>query len=277
MVDQKRKALLRSGLVLQTSNFLSLTCRSWLSLVHRYFLQGKQAYSRSYPSCQSDGPAKTGIDSSPSYIRELSVPKRVMNTYGVDAAKKLVLIVVLRDPVKRTYSEYHHNHYSTYKGCNCTFDQWVDQQLEWASRITKKYGPGKLWPPVTSKELHNGDWKLHASFYGSQIQNWLDAGFEPGQFMVVSMDDFMSADQSQCASVVSEVLARASLPADIAASSCVQSVTNSRTTGKEPMSKAAERKLRDLFRPENEKLYALLKQRQITVQPASAASKNFVS
>ena len=142
--------------------------------------RGRADYFRLYPKCQattrggprsgpsgglSSGTPRTGIDSSPSYIRELSVPSRVWELYGpsprsagigdqhfylsthytplhvsrrtmtapkqrppnslpltpptrwrvsppASVSSKLLLVLTLRDPVKRIFSEFYHNHYA---------------------------------------------------------------------------------------------------------------------------------------------------------------------
>lgn len=254
---------------------------------------GSNAYFGLYPKCRSDGSNqanKTGIDSSPSYIRELDVPRKVMETYGAGDAQRLVFVLMLRDPVARTFSEYFHNLYGGPGNCKkwcdsncsgCTFDDWAAVQLRWAERVNARYGPGKLWPPVLSKELHKGEFRLHASFYALQLKNWLDAGFHATQFVAVAFDVYNQVGVQERKEMYEYILGQASLRSsdspelemgEIAGGSA----RNSRAHGHEPMSEKMMSLLRTFFAQPNEDLYALLKSRHITLLPKSAVGVNFL-
>ena len=38
-----------------------------------------------------------------------------------------------------------------------------------ADRIKAKYGPDQLWPPVVSKDLHQGNFRLGTGLYAKQV------------------------------------------------------------------------------------------------------------
>lgn len=38
-----------------------------------------------------------------------------------------------------------------------------------ADRIEAKYGPDQLWPPVVSKDLHQGNFRLGTGLYAKQV------------------------------------------------------------------------------------------------------------
>ena len=48
-----------------------------------------------------------------------------------------------------------------------------------ADKIKAKYGPDKLWPPVISKELHEGNFRLGTGLYGDRVM--ATAGREHGE------------------------------------------------------------------------------------------------
>ena len=58
-----------------------------------------------------------------------------------------------------------------------TFHDWTRAQLDLAERVQLKYGPDQLWPPVISKDVHQGALRLPTGLYAQQVwlrmQGWL--------------------------------------------------------------------------------------------------------
>ena len=65
------------------------------------------------------------------------------------------------------FSEFHHNHYA---GPNKTsFHDWTLVQLGLADSVRAMYGSDNMWPPVISRDLHHGAYRLSVGMYAPQV------------------------------------------------------------------------------------------------------------
>ena len=270
---------------------------------------GRELYFSYYPACRSGGgSATTGIDSSPSYIRDQPVPARVWSTYDRQASR-LALVVTLRNPTSRMFSEFNHNRYAasrwepTYANLrwertdrsNATdssgrsggsgggrvhplaFSEWTTIQLRMAATIVQRYGSAALWPPALTKDFHSGMFHLHAGLYGRQLRNWLAAGFEAKQFIVLDFDGYANSSPQERREVEVSILNQAGLdipaaqmPSDAIATPLAK--FNSRSNQTE-MEERTRQQLDGFYRSHNHELYSLLRENSgIRVLPAATAA-----
>lgn len=159
----------------------------WFTKKEKHFFDRDETYKKGinwylkhYPKCMANAPI-VGVDATQGYSKVASVPARMRESYG-DQAGQITFVFVLRDPVKRLFSNYFHR-----KKCclgDTTFEQWIELQIKEAQTcIEKGVSPNQLWPEC-------GEEGLFAGFYGLQLDRWLES-FCPSQFLLISFNGFV--------------------------------------------------------------------------------------
>ena len=137
-----------------------------------HYSDGLGAYLQSFPDPPQNG---FTIEKSPDYLISLPAPERILevaNDLGVDPSK-MKFIVVLRNPVDRSMSEY----------------------MEWniQRRISKKRQLPKFHNMVLNRNgtVNKSQHFLNTSLYAHHIRNWLKV-FPKEQMCYVDGDKFVS-------------------------------------------------------------------------------------
>jgi len=206
----------------------------------RYYPNGEMWY-RAHFARKSD--ANIAGESSPNYLPSPQVARRASET--VPGAK---IIVLLRNPVDRAYSHYHHN--LGHEGREpLSFEEATEAEPE---RIN-----GELERLRTSDGFYYSQTFIDFSYlyrgcYAQQLKEWLDA--YPGeQMMFIQSEVFFSDPRSQVLKVF-EFL-------NLDGSKCVEDIDFApRNTGsyKSTMKPDTRERLEAYFKPHNEALYKLI-------------------
>jgi len=114
---------------------------------------------------------------------EMDLPQTLQDFYQ-DDARKLIFVVMLREPLSRMQSAWYHSHegYAEWAQCrDCkapSFQQALNSSLSKAQRSTPTYD----------------DW-LWASLYGRQIEYWLSK-FDAHQFVILPYRQYTQGDRT---------------------------------------------------------------------------------
>ena len=116
-------------------------------------------------------------DVTPSYIRRPWIAKRIKKLFP-----KSKLIIVLRNPVDRTYSHYHlHRKF----GETRTFEEFVKNEIDDVSNWNIESKDDNYFATNVEKS------KLARGFYIEQIPIWFDL-FSKDQILIISSEDLSS-------------------------------------------------------------------------------------
>lgn len=125
-----------------------------------------------YPSCRRDT-RLIATEAAPRYFMDRAVPKRIASWYPAGMKENLKFLMLLRDPVHRFHSDYHH-----------AFDEhWCDEfyMNQTFSQVLRRINAGE------SSKLLGGTMgcpdRLEGSMYKGAIERWF-ANFRPAQFTV---------------------------------------------------------------------------------------------
>lgn len=170
-------------------------------------------------------------DKSPSYLRDSSAPKRLKEHFpGVK------LIVVLRDPVDRAYSQYHMDLDYGLKEY-VSFEDLIDEQInDW--KMSKDNFDN--YPDLIETNIGRG-------IYCYQIENWMKY-FKPNQFLVLNAQEMIKNPQ--------DIMNRIGTFLGIGELRIKQKVINSRAYP--AMNVKTKRRLKEFYEPYNQRLYKFL-------------------
>ena len=135
------------------------------------FKKGMGWYVNHYPRCVAEAPI-VGVDSTQGYLKVGSVAQRMFESYTPEHAATLRFVIMLRDPVPRLFSNYHHRNIC----CNpekLSFEQWTERQIQQTRQCMAAGGDAakSLWPDC-------GEEGIFAGFYGLQLQVRKEGGEE---------------------------------------------------------------------------------------------------
>ena len=109
---------------------------SWFRFKEKHYFdrnetieEGVRFYVQHYPRCPDESRAVVGLDSTQAYLKTPWAAPRAATTYGADAGR-IRFIVVLREPVARLLSNYHHRRKSggeRAQRVGATGDDWPKQ------------------------------------------------------------------------------------------------------------------------------------------------------
>ncbi len=190
-----------------------------------------------YHSKRKNSPILTG-ESTPYYLFHPHVPQRV-----AALLPQVKLIVLLRNPIDRAYSHYHHAVRWQLETAP-TFEAAIDQE---AGRLATE------WERLAADEHyysynHHHHAYLTRGIYAGQLQNWFDY-FPRKQFFITSSEHFYR----ETATVFQTLLDFLDLPTwqpDV--------YTNYNQAQNAPLSAALRTRLETYFAPHNQRLYELL-------------------
>lgn len=183
-------------------------------------------------------PFLTG-EASPSYISHFWAPNR-LHALLPDAK----LLVVLRNPVDRAYSQYQMSRREGLEELDCFADA-VDQEDERLADDLERMAADPLY-----NSWDFGRWSyLARSRYAEQLERWLEL-FERNRILFVKSEDL----SAQPASAMNRVYEFLGLPAHRAN----ERATRLHTAEYPDMPSDVRARLSDYFRPHNERLYELV-------------------
>ncbi|WP_319419137.1 tetratricopeptide repeat protein [Pleurocapsa sp. FMAR1] len=157
-----------------------------LRFFDRDFDYGYEWYLAQFPGISDRADLLTG-EASPSYFFLPHVAQRIK-----DLASETKLIVVLRNPVERTISDYYHNQKAENKNLN--LEQLIDSEITWLEQKSEQ-------------ELSYGGGLLSQSLYYYKLKRWLNI-FPRNQFLILKSEDLFTNPSL----VMREVLDYLSLP-----------------------------------------------------------------
>lgn len=209
------------------------------------FKKGRPWYLAHFPAlpvrrraeARSGGPVLVG-EAWPNYLFHAHAPRRL--AAGFQATK---LLVLLRDPVERTYSSYHH---AVRKGREpLGFEEALDREAE---RIAVERAR------VMADETYVGGYNyfvysyIERSLYADQLARWLPL-FDREQILIVRSEDLSSDPQA----AIDRVHRFLGVPPVR-----VAEYPRFNAGSYRPMDPGLRVRLREFFRPHNEGLYELL-------------------
>ena len=193
-------------------------------------------FSKYYEKKIRKRPFVTG-ESTPLYIFYPNIAKKIKKMIP-----KVKLIVMLRNPIDRAYSQYS-EHFNLGYHNSLTFEEVIKKELKLLEKI---------------KNLENEDIKRKNIFqlniargiYVDQLQRWMDV-FCKDQFLIIKTEEFEKDTQS----VMNQVFDFLGIPIHQI------KLLNKQNVGKyKPMSNSTRKFLIDYFKSHNERLYQFLQQ-----------------
>ncbi len=172
-------------------------------------------------------------EASPRYFFLPPVPERVHRAFP-----RIKLILLLRNPVDRAYSQYQHNLRN--HGLDCTFEE----ALEMASTLDKERNQLAPGDPDFSKKYRRFSF-LARGIYIRQLERWLHY-FPIEQFLILKSEDFFT----EPGKTLTEVFTFLGLPPFP-----ISKFVRKNSYNYEPMLPGTRAKLIEFFRPHNLRLY----------------------
>ena len=164
----------------------------------------------------------------------------------VERVKKLIpkakFIAILRNPVDRTYSHYHHE--LRRQAENLTFEKAIAEE----NNRLKKEQQEKLLDSDLIKSHFEHHSYLHRGHYAEQLERWFKF-FPKDQFLILTLDELQNFHKKTM-NLVFDFL---SLPEYE-----LENVTNLNVGSYSDMEGSTRKFLVDYFKPHNERLYTLL-------------------
>lgn len=240
--------------------------------------RGRRWYENIWPACPaatSGGVIRVGVDATPAYHVWHAAPANMHAFYGPSLAPRLRHVWMLRDPVSKFWSYFWE--LKAYRGewDKVRFPDWVAPKLARTRECLAKDPSHPLWPPSMPPPFANCAPHLDHGLYEPQMRRWLEF-FAPSQFLLVSFAGYARRP----AAVVRDVLLHAGLPARvaIAAASRLRGTKNknSKVLGRGRMPPRLREELHQLYDPFVERLYALIRERGISVTPCEHQGARFL-
>jgi hypothetical protein len=130
------------------------------------------------------------IEASPSYLPNPSIPAKVARTLVAPR-----LIVLLREPVDRAYSHYHHSR-ALGREPLATFEEALEREEERVAEDRMRLERGDLETSAAWRRFSYRGW----STYGPQLERWL-AAFPRNRFLFIRSEDLYADPRSVLARV----------------------------------------------------------------------------
>ncbi|HEX2740833.1 MAG TPA: sulfotransferase domain-containing protein, partial [Rubrobacter sp.] len=202
------------------------------------FYEGIEWYRRQFPPPRWMNGHKTITgEATPAYLFLPYIPERVK-----EAAPEVRLIALLRNPVNRAYSHYHHQ--VRLGDESRSFDEAVRAE---EARLRDRHDivPGFEYAAYSGRRLSS---YLARGIYVDQLVRWTTL-FDDDQLLVLKSEDFFERREE----TVKQVLRFLGLPE--------QTPQEGRVRNKgdyAPMEPATRRRLEEFFEPHNQRLYEYL-------------------
>ena len=207
------------------------------------FEKGLGWYQRCFPPPQwKDGRWTITGEATPMYLFHPLVPERMARI--VPEAR---LIVLLRNPVDRAYSQYHR--WARTGADTPSFEGTVEEELAWLTG--DKGGPSGQdhRPGAALGGRYN---QLARGIYADQLERWLEF-FDEEQMLVLKSEDFFK-QPADTLKVAQDFLGLPQREIELPP----RKTTRKSTYEYEPMDPALRRRLEAFFEPHNQRLYDLL-------------------
>ncbi len=191
---------------------------------------GFQWYKAHFPIKSKD---KITLDATPSYLDSIVAPKRVHDTLP-----KVKLIVILRNPIDRAYSQYNH----TKRNCdeNLTFEEAIDEE----SRRLEGEKERIIQDPTYTAINYNKYSYLSRSLYYLHLNEW---------FKYFPREQFFIFEYKNLTTIFNQIFNFIGVD-----NYKVNTQQNHNVSKYETMKPQTRKKLTEYFQPYNEKLYKLL-------------------
>ena len=157
------------------------------------------------------------------------------------------LIVILRNPVDRAYSDYHHS--IRHENDTLSFEKAIELEEERCAEERErvfKY-PDSSSPPVNYYAYSY----LAKGLYADQLERWFKH-YDRRQFLILATEDFRKNPQQ----ILDQIFNFLGLP-----SFKMENLRNHNVGNYKEMNTDTRKFLIEYFRPHNEKLYRLLQRR----------------
>lgn len=243
---------------------------SWFRFKEKHYFdrnetieEGVRFYVQHYPRCPDESRAVVGLDSTQAYLKTPWAAPRAATTYGADAGR-VRFIVVLREPVARLLSNYHHRRKSGDLANEPVFEAYAVKQLDEAAACG---GGAPLWGRCGARPT-DGLW---VGLYHEQLRHWL-AFFSAPQFALVPFSEVTGNQDA----ALRALLGRLELPCAFNAPPLDKRV-NSKTPGNATIDDAVRASLAAFYAPANDALVRLVHAEGLRVELAGAnySSRDF--
>jgi len=210
---------------------------------------GQRRYKSHFwsPKCREAG--GRFMDATPSYLGDPKAPELLYEEITESFRQKLKFIVVLREPVDRDVSFFNHMRQPN-NVWNNPYKTYTDYEREQLSAIEAKH---ENWMSV--------------GFYDEQLQGWYQK-FNSSQFFIVNFRD-LTRNTSDVIPRVLRFLGLAEAPLKGVLLPHGDQKQHSKKVRLEDIDCATRAKAEDLYKPHNEKLYAMLRQQLASGQAAA--------
>ena len=188
----------------------------------------------SEPSCLVTGEATA------SYICHPQAPQRIAKTLP-----EVKLIALLRNPVERAYSHYHHTKRIGRE--NLSFEEAIKQEEFRIKQIEKI--ENNIYKFVSNHHKAYNYTYLSSGLYAEQLENWF-THFDKKQFLILNSEDYFSHPKK----TFEQILDFLELPSW----SPKQFKKHNYNCYLQPMNSDTRKELIEYFQPHNKKLYELL-------------------
>jgi radical SAM protein with 4Fe4S-binding SPASM domain len=209
--------------------------RKEIHFFDEYFEKGMDWYRTFFPPVGLFKGMVTG-EASPRYFFLPYVPQRVVQVFP-----NIKLILLLRNPVDRAYSQYHHN----YRNRRVT--ESFETVIEAAKRLDERQLNIPVHDPAFSKKYRRVSY-LARGVYIHQLKRWLEY-FPLEQFLILKSEDFFKNPGK----TMDRVFAFLGLKPYV-----ITNFDKKNSYDYPPMNPAVREKLLEYFRPFNRQLYHLL-------------------
>lgn len=208
-----------------------------ISYFNIYFSKGNFWYKSFFPmSLPAESETAIAGEATASYICHPQVPQRIAETLP-----DVKLIALLRNPVDRAYSHYHHTKRIGREGLS--FEKAIAGETERVERLERQSRKlGFASPAYNYTYLSSGR-------YAEQLVNWLEV-FDRQQLLILKSEDFFARPEA----IFHRVLDYLELPSW---SPKKFRKHNDNRYGR-AMKPSTRKYLVDYFRPHNQRLYELL-------------------
>jgi hypothetical protein len=178
-------------------------------------------------------------EASPYYLFHPHVPWRVWSLYP-----RIKLIILLRNPVDRAYSHYHHNRRKNRE--KRSFEEAISKEPGLLAKESEKFTLNREYKSYLHKHLSY----LSRGIYIRQLKNWLEY-YPEEQFLILKSEDFFRYPKETMANIFSFLGIEYKV---------ITNFIQKNHYAYPPMNPVTRQKLVDIFEPFNSQLMELLGQ-----------------
>jgi hypothetical protein len=219
-----------------------------LHFFDNHFDKGVEWYRRCFPPPKwKDGQKTVTGEATPKYLFRPDIPEK-----AAEIIPQAKLIVLLRNPVDRTYSQFHHGARNGRREA-MGFEEAVETFLKFAE--AEKAWPSGKENDTPEREHHVQDIRslIKRSIYVDQLQRW-SRFFSDEQILVLKSEDFFKRTSEN----LKLVLDFLGLPAWEPETESDTSRVRNQGTYTRRMAPETRRRLEEYFEPHNQRLYDYL-------------------